>query len=138
MIGVLVCIVHLAVLPFPIKLQSGTPIYEQIVHAVKRAVAMGHLPPGSRFPSVRAISQELNVNPNTVQKAVSELTALQILEVHPGQGCFIQQRSASRKEIRNEAIRPLIEKLLVEAAHHGVSKEVLLEMIQIEWRKLND
>lgn len=125
-------------LPFPIKLQSGKPIYEQIVHAVKRAVATGHLPPGSRFPSVRAISQELNVNPNTVQKAVSELTAQRILEVHPGLGCFVRQRPVSQKEVRNVALQPLMEKLLVEAAHHGVSKEDLIRMMETEWRKLNE
>src|SRR6185436_6174656 len=76
-------------LPFPLSLRPGQPIYEQIVYAAKKALAQGLLAPGDRFPSVRTISEDLGVNPNTVQKAVAELTSLGVLEVHPGQGCFV-------------------------------------------------
>ena len=68
-------------LPFLIELGAGAPIYEQIVEAVRRAVASGRLKEGDRFPSVRAISAELRVNPNTVQKAVA--AGLPIAEAYP-------------------------------------------------------
>lgn len=125
-------------LPFSIKLQSGQPIYEQIVHAVKRAAAAGLLQPGDRFPSVRALSQELGINPNTVQKAVSELTAQEVLEIHPGQGCFVRGKATPSSEEQLHALRPLIEQLLVEAAHYGVSEPRLLELIQTEKKKLDE
>ncbi|MDD5351321.1 MAG: GntR family transcriptional regulator [Chthoniobacteraceae bacterium] len=125
-------------LPFSIKLQPGQPIYEQIVHAVKRAAAAGRIVPGDRFLSVRALSQELGINPNTVQKAVSELTAQGVLEIHPGQGCFVRGKSVPSKEAQLEALRPLIECLLVEAAHCGVSEARLLQLIQTEKRKLDE
>ena len=124
-------------LPFPIKIQPGEPIYEQIAHAVKRSIAAGRLQPGDRFPAVRTISKELNINPNTVQKAVSELTGQRFLEVHAGQGCFVAPQPGSRREIQTEALRPLIERLLIEAAHHGVTEDQLLKLIQSERSKLH-
>ena len=123
-------------LPFPLELTAGAPIYEQIVEAVRRAVAGGRLKEGDRFPSVRAISSELRVNPNTVQKAVAELTSLGLLEVHPGQGCFIAARGSSTARQQREALAPLLERLLVEAAHQQVSESTLLEMLRTKCREL--
>lgn len=123
-------------LPFPIDLTAGAPIYEQIVEAVRRAVATGRLKEGDRFPSVRAISAELRVNPNTVQKAVTELTALGLLEVHPGQGCYIAARSSGTARERREALSPLLERLVVEASHQGVDEATLLELLRAKCREL--
>jgi DNA-binding transcriptional regulator YhcF (GntR family) len=94
-----------AVLPFPIHLVPGRPIYEQIVHAVKRALTTGHLQPGDRFPAIRTLSTELRINPNTAQKAVAVLVRENILEVRTGQGCFIA--SASRVTNRKSSLHLL-------------------------------
>lgn len=123
-------------LPFSLELIPSRPIYEQIVQAVKLAVATGQLNDGDRFPSVRAISQELKVNPNTVQKAVAELTSLGLLEVHSGQGCFITTRSASSAKAQREALAPFIEQLVIEAAHHGLDEAGLQELIRTHWRQM--
>lgn len=125
-------------LPFSIELIPSRPIYEQIVQAVKLAVATGGMSDGDRFPSVRAISQELKVNPNTVQKAVSELTTLGLLEVHPGQGCFITTKSASSAKAQRQALNPLIEQLLIEAAHHGLDEAGLQALIRAGWRQMKN
>ena len=61
-------------LPFSLVLQAGTPIHEQVAYAVRRAVVTGQLRPGDPFPSVRALSLELKINPNTAHKIVSALT----------------------------------------------------------------
>ena len=82
-------------LPFTIQIQLGEPIYEQIVRAVKKAVATGQLQPGVQMPSVRVISRELSVNPNTVQKAISRLTDEGVLASHPGSGSFVADRRPS-------------------------------------------
>jgi GntR family transcriptional regulator len=125
------------VLPFPIQILPGQPIYEQIVHAVKRALASGHLKPGGRFPAVRAISSELGVNPNTVQKAATVLVNLGILEVRSGQGSFIAEPShAPDKRSRWKPLEPLVETLLVEAARQGLDEEELLSLVRNQARKL--
>ena len=137
----MVCIIirstRKAMLPFPINLVPGRTIYEQIVHAVKRALATGHLQPGDRFPAIRTISVELHVNPNTVQKAVTVLIGAGILEVRSGQGCFIASTSriTDRKNSR-KVLEPLVEKLLVEAAQQGLDEEEILALIQNQARKL--
>lgn len=123
-------------LPFLIELTAGAPIYEQIVEAVRRAVASGRLKEGDRFPSVRAISAELRVNPNTVQKAVAELTTMGLLEVHPGQGCYIAARSAGTARQQREALAPLLERLVIEAAHQAVDEATLLELLRAKCREL--
>ncbi len=124
-------------LPFPIQIQPGQPIYEQIVHAVKRALASGHLKPGDRFPAVRAISTELGVNPNTVQKAATVMINLGILEVRSGQGSFIAEPShPTDKQSQLKPLEPLIETLLVEAARQGLDEEELLSLVKNQSRKL--
>jgi len=57
------------VTPFPITIQPGLPISDQIVYAAKRAILFGQMRAGDAFPSVRALSKELRINPNTAHKA---------------------------------------------------------------------
>ncbi len=124
-------------LPFLINLQLGEPIYEQIVRAVKKAVATAQLQPGQQMPSVRVISRELGVNPNTVQKAISRLTDEGVLESHPGQGSFVADRRPSLRSQQLKVLQPLIEQLLVEAAHHGLSEKELLDLIHKHRQKIH-
>ena len=123
-------------LPFAVNLRPGQPIYEQIVYAAKKALAAGVLAPGDRFPSVRAISEELGVNPNTVQKAVAELTSQGILEVHPGQGCFVAPAAAPARPDGLRAIAPLLENLVVEASRHNLREADVRKALAEEWQRL--
>jgi GntR family transcriptional regulator len=124
-------------LPFTIQIQLGEPIYEQIVRAVKKAVATGQLQPGAQMPSVRVISRELSVNPNTVQKAISRLTDEGVLASHPGSGSFVADRRPSPRSERLNALKPLIEQLLVESDHHGLSADELLDLIRQHHQKIH-
>ena len=124
-------------LPFPIQIQPGQPIYEQIVHAVKRALVTGHMKPGDRFPAVRTISAELQVNPNTVQKAATVLIHLGILEVRSGQGSFIAEPLLSgEKKSRLKLLEPYVENLLIEAARQGLDADELESLIRTQARKM--
>ncbi len=80
-----------ALLPFRLDLKAGVPISDQLVYAVQKAVVAGLLQPGMRFPSIRSVSQELRIHPNTAHKAVSLLVAEGLLEVHPGIGTVVGQ-----------------------------------------------
>ncbi len=122
-------------LPFAIELRPGQPIYEQIVYAVKKAVARGTLVAGERFPAVRTISRELGVNPNTAQKAVGDLTSQGVLEVHPGQGCYIASGTRVTKAEGLRVMRPLVEALVVEAHRAGLSGRDLARLVAEEWQR---
>ncbi len=77
----------------PLMLQVVTgdprPINRQIVDGVRRLIASGELPVGAALPSVRGLAQQLAVNPNTVAKAYSELTAEGWLDARAGLGLFV-------------------------------------------------
>lgn len=58
---------------FTVNLQGGVPIYEQLKRVIVENALLGILEPDEQLPSVRALSRELGVNPNTVQKAYQAL-----------------------------------------------------------------
>ncbi len=70
---------------------SSVPIYEQVINGFERLVLVGALSPGSQLPSVRSLSQELSINPNTLQKAYAELDRRGISTAVPGKGRFISE-----------------------------------------------
>ena len=125
-------------LPFRLNLQPGLPIYEQIVQSVRHACGTGMLAAGDRFPAVRVIAGELGVNPNTVQKAVAELTRAGLLEVRPGQGCFVASQRPPAKSERASQIRPKLRELLIDAANLGITEQELHDLLKTEHRKLHD
>ncbi len=74
---------------FQIDRFGRTPIYEQIIEQTQRLIASGILKEGDQLPSVRVLSQELSVNPNTLQKAYSELERRGLCVSAPGNGRFV-------------------------------------------------
>ena len=68
-------------IPFRLPFEPGIPISEQVVYAAKKAVIAGQMRPGDPFPSVRILSKELRINPNTAHKVVSQLVAEGLIEV---------------------------------------------------------
>lgn len=123
-------------LPFRIDLVAGVPVYEQLVAAVTRAVVCGELRTGDAFPSVRALSQALRINPNTAQKAVAQLTALGLLEVHPGIGTRIAQPPPASRAASTASLRPLAADLALEARRRGLSLPDLKALLETEWQRL--
>ena len=91
-------------LPFSVSLRAGVPIHDQLVLAVRRAVVSGQLRPGEPFPSVRSLSQELGINPNTAHKAVATLVADGILAVKPGVGTVIADHPYDTRSERRQVL----------------------------------
>lgn len=87
---------------------SRRPIYEQLVENIKNCVLRGVLKSGEQLPSVRALAGELAVNPNTVQKAYTELERLGIIISVSGKGSFISGNTDALTEAhRREAMSKL-------------------------------
>lgn len=68
---------------------SRTPIYEQLIEQFEKFILTGALKPGAQIPSVRSLSVQLSINPNTVQKAYSELDSRELIYSLPGKGSFV-------------------------------------------------
>lgn len=119
---------------FSIQFKSGIPVYEQVIYAVKKAVVSGQLKPGDRFPSVRELSKELRINPNTAQKVVTHLVRERILEVEPGIGSLVSKLSKATTMQKREILNTEVEKLVVEAQRLLITKNDLKKAIDRHWQ----
>lgn len=78
-----------------INYMSRTPVYEQIIEQIENYVLIGIYKSGDKLQSVRNLSIELSINPNTIQKAYSELDRRGITSSVPGRGSFISDKALS-------------------------------------------
>jgi DNA-binding transcriptional regulator YhcF (GntR family) len=85
---------------FPIDFKAGVPVYEQVLYAARKAIVSGELRPGDEFPSVRALSAEYKINPNTVQKALMALKNEGLIESLPGVGNRVTAAEINRAATR--------------------------------------
>jgi GntR family transcriptional regulator len=122
-------------LPFSISLRSGVPIYEQVIYAVTRAVVSGQLQEGDAFPSVRTLSQELRINPNTAHKIVAFLVERGLLDVRPGIGTVVGQPRPASAAVKRSLLHEDVERLVVEARRAGTTLEDLLAAVRRHWTR---
>jgi GntR family transcriptional regulator len=80
-----------------IDLRSRTPIYEQIINSVKELALSGTLKPDEQIPSIRQLTRQLGINPNTIHKAYSELERQGVIYSLAGRGAFISGVSEIKK-----------------------------------------
>ena len=123
-------------LPFAVELRAGSPIAEQVVFAVKKAVVSGQLKPGEPFPSVRQISQELGINPNTAQKIAAALVAEGVLVTTPAVGSVVAERGTADRRERAELLGAELERVVVEAKKLGLGLDDVQAGLATHWRKL--
>ena len=119
---------------FTIKFQYGSPIYEQVVYAVKKAIVSGQLKPGDRFPSVREMAKELRINPNTAQKVVAHLVREEMLEMRPGIGSIISGLGRATNVQREKILNDEVEKLVVESKRLSITKKEVVDAINRNWK----
>ena len=113
-----------------VDVRSRVPIYEQIVNSFKQMTMSGILSPDEKLPSVRELSQELTINPNTIQKAYQELERQNIIYTKRGQGSFVNPNiQAINKEEKMGELIDEIKRIIVESMYLGISKEKLLDII---------
>ncbi len=124
-------------LPFAIELKPGLPITEQVIFAVKKAVVAGRLKPGTPFPSVRALSQELRINPNTAHKITATLVAEGVLLTTPAVGSVVAAPGDADQRARTALLDDELERLVVEAKNLGLGLTVVQDELSAHWRRLN-
>jgi GntR family transcriptional regulator len=109
---------------------SRIPIYRQLMDQVRRGVARGKLQPGQRLPSVRQLSRELVINPNTVARTYAELEREGILNTRQGLGVFVAEPQADlSNRARRERLHEALDRFLTEAVHLGFTSEELLKIV---------
>ena len=123
-------------LPFQLALTPGVPVSDQVVYAVTKAIVAGRLRAGDEFPSVRVLSQELRINPNTAQRIISTLVTQGLLDVHPGIGTRVSATRTPTRTERQGLLRHDVEALVVEAKRLHLELDDLLDAVKSHWHAL--
>ena len=120
-----------------ISTNDGVPIYLQIVNQVKYLVAAGRLAAGEEIPPIRALAEQLVVNPNTVAKAYHELEREGIVTKRHGSGTYVSDNGSplARRE-RLKILTQRIDALLAESRHMDVGVDEILNLIRERHRNL--
>ena len=120
---------------FHLDLQSGVPVYRQIIDQVRGAIASGSLVMGDQLPTVRQLAVDLAINPNTVVRAYKELELTGQLETHQGTGTFIaEQKFPSDRAERQRQLNRIVADAVARAGAAGFTIDQLLEQLR-NWPK---
>src|SRR5581483_2883580 len=123
-----------------INTASRLPIYQQLAQQIREAIARGELQPEANLPSVRQLSRELVINPNTVARAYTELEREGLLVSRPGRGLFVAQpRHDLTRAARDRRLTTSLDRWLTEAVHLGYAADEVLALVarrvrQFQWQ----
>ena len=122
-----------------IDVMSRKPVYEQIALQIEKLVAAGILKEGEQLPSVRSLSIELSVNPNTIQKAYGELDAKGITASVPGKGSFVIPGAREKLLLMARGRLMEIQSLAAELMGAGVTADEIIDAVnQVASKKEED
>jgi GntR family transcriptional regulator len=123
---------------FSINPSDTVAIYEQIVRQVQFAIAEGTLRPGQLLPSVRQLSQQLAINPNTIARAYQQLQADELIETLRGRGLAVCAGATQRcRETRRILIAERLRGALAEALHGGLKPAEIRDLVRTELELLD-
>ena len=104
--------------------KDARPIYEQVVDKFQKLILTGALEPNTKMPSVRSLAVELSINPNTIQRAYSELEREGFIYTVKGRGNFVAYDESLLRYRKDEIYRKL-EEIVREAGEIGISRQEL-------------
>lgn len=111
------------------------PIYIQIISAMQMRIATGHWRPGEKIPSVRDLAVEYGVNPNTMQRSLSELERSGLLYTERTSGRFVTDDAGRIAAMREEKAMEYVEEFLKKMSELGFNYEQISELIKREAKK---
>ena len=112
-----------------IDYKDSTPIYEQIVKRYKNLIVKGVLKPDEKIPSVRSLAIEISINPNTIQKAYTQLEQQGFIYTIKGRGNFVAGNS-ELKDIKKQEIFSKLHTVVREAEEAGIEIDELIDYMK--------
>lgn len=113
---------------------NKTPIYMQIITEMKMRMVSGKLAAGEKIPSVRELAQEFEVNPNTMQRALSEMERENLLYTERTSGRFVTTDEGIIMTLRNKLAEQELQKFMGYMEQIGYSKKEIIQKIEL-WQK---
>lgn len=120
-----------------VDVRSRQPISQQLIDSIRDLILKGRIRPDEQLPSVRALASELVINPNTIQKAYSELERTGVVYVIPGRGNFACSDVSILADDQKGKLRQELTAFLSRAKTAGMTREELLARINQEWGDLS-
>lgn len=114
----------------PWNLDSDRPIYLQLMERIQHDIISGTYKPGGKLPSVRELAMEASVNPNTMQKALSELERIGLVHSRRTSGRFITEDETMIKQLKTETATEHIREFLKSMEPLGFTRPEILELVQ--------
>ena len=119
------------------NIRNDAPVYTQLVDQIARAIILGQSPPGSKLPSVRDFASDAGVNPNTMQRAITQLETLGLVTTNRTLGRTVTENAGALEEMRRRLAVECTENFFKEMGALGYSRGEAADMAQAE-REKND
>ncbi len=113
----------------PWNLDSDRPIFIQIIEKIQMDIISGLYRPGDKLPSVRELAQEASVNPNTMQKALSELERTGLVYSQRTSGRYITEDTTMIDNLKSQLAKELITEFLDNMHKLGIPQEETMSLI---------
>lgn len=113
----------------PWNLDSSRPIYLQIIERVQMDIIIGRYQPGDKLPSVRDLAQEAAVNPNTMQKALSELERSGLIYSQRTSGRFITEDKELIHQMQKELAAAEVSAFVAHMKQLGITPEEIRQLL---------
>lgn len=115
--------------------KDNLPIYIQIMNLIKKRIILGELKEGEKLPSVREMSTELKVNPNTIQRSYQELERESLVSTQRGTGSFVTEDMNIINELKKNMANNIVEGFLKEMKSIGFNPSEIINLIDEKVRR---
>ncbi|MBN2180920.1 MAG: GntR family transcriptional regulator [Sedimentisphaerales bacterium] len=123
---------------FKIENSSNRPVYQQLMDQVKRDIALGRLIKDEKLPTVRELSRQLAINPNTIAKAYRQLEQEGIIVTRPGSGAFVANMDSNlSRAVKEKLISEELERIAIDAYHMQIDRSTLSQWFEKAVEKFN-
>ena len=117
------------------QFSNDAPIYAQLIAQIKVGIVSGAFPPGERLPSVRDLATEAGVNPNTMQRAMTELERDGLVYSQRTAGRFVTEDKAMIERVKLDLAESHIQSFLAAMLRLGYDKEEIVSLLRQETGK---
>lgn len=116
-----------------VDLRDRKQLYEQLIDNIKGLILSGDLKKDDKLPSVRSLAKELGINPNTIQKAYTELERCGIIVSMPGRGSMVLAERESLRDEMSGKLENAMTALAREMRESGIDKEEFVRAAEEAW-----
>ena len=112
------------------ELNSDRPFYTQILEKIQTRIISGIYQPGERLPSVRDLAAEASVNPNTMQKAFTELERSGLIQTQRNSGRTVTEDISMIKQVQTQVALSQVQSFFNTMMELGFNKEEILTFVK--------